>query len=196
MLVTIVLFGLVLTATVTDLARHKIFNWTTYTGILAALGFHGIGSLLLALGRVEPRGLERLGWIPIAESLIGLLACGLVLLTCFVFFQIGGGDVKLMAMLGAWMGPEQGITVMLWTFVLGACTGLICLIWRVGPMKMCGLVLRRLGSALERIGLLRPGLLQPLTDAELAELRPPLYLAPSALAAVVIVRFGLLDRFV
>ena len=34
--------------------------------------------------------------------------------------QVGGGDVKLIAMLGAFLGPEQGITAMLWTFVCGA----------------------------------------------------------------------------
>ena len=32
-------------------------------------------------------------------------------------FKVGGGDVKLIAMLGAFLGPEQGITAMLWTFV-------------------------------------------------------------------------------
>ena len=32
----------------------------------------------------------------------GLLTCGLLMVVCFVFFPgIGGGDVKLMAMIGA-----------------------------------------------------------------------------------------------
>ena len=45
MLATILLLGLVLAATVTDLCRHKIYNWTTYAGILAALGLSAAGSL-------------------------------------------------------------------------------------------------------------------------------------------------------
>jgi prepilin peptidase CpaA len=191
---TILLLGLMLAATATDLARQKIYNWTTYTGMAAALGFNGLGSLLLAAGWVSRQRLQDLGWIPVSESLFGLLVCGLVMLACFVLFQVGGGDVKLIAMLGAIMGPEQGITVMLWTFVLGACVGLIVLIWRVGPWRMCGLVFRRVASALERIGLVPLGIFRPLTDAERAQLQPPLFLAPSALAAVLVVRFSLFDR--
>ena len=90
MLVTILLLGFVFAATVTDLARHKIYNWTTYTGILTALGLSAAG----------------LGLIPLSDSLLGLLACGLVMLVCFVLFKIGGGDVKLIAMLGAF--PRLG----------------------------------------------------------------------------------------
>jgi prepilin peptidase CpaA len=193
MLATILLLGLVLAATVTDLARHKIYNWTTYTGMLAALGLSAAGSLLLAGGCVGEAPLRTLGWIPVLESLVGLLACGLVMLVCFVMFRVGGGDVKLIAMLGAFLGPEQGITAMLWTFVLGACVGLIVLIWRVGPVRMILLVFRRIASVLARICGLTVGILRPLTDEERAELQPPLFLAPSALAAVVIVRFSLMD---
>ncbi len=37
MLATILLLGLTAAAAATDLARHKIYNWTTYSGIAAAL---------------------------------------------------------------------------------------------------------------------------------------------------------------
>ncbi len=47
------------------------------------------------------------------------------MLVLFVFFRIGGGDVKLLAMLGAFLGLEQGIETLLWTFVLGGAVGLI-----------------------------------------------------------------------
>ena len=32
MLVTVVVFVMLTVATATDLARHKIYNWTTYAG--------------------------------------------------------------------------------------------------------------------------------------------------------------------
>ena len=67
MLTTIVLLGLSLVATATDLARHKIYNWTTYTGILMAVGLSAVGSLL---GMSEER-LRSLGWISTGESLWG-----------------------------------------------------------------------------------------------------------------------------
>jgi prepilin peptidase CpaA len=175
MLATILLLGLVLVATVTDLARHKIYNWTTYTGMIAALGLSAAGGSLVFEG----------ARISLLESLFGLAACGLTMLLCFVMFRVGGGDVKLIAMLGAFLGPYQGVTAMLWTFVLGGCAGLIVLIWRVGPIRLLARVLRQI------LWSLRLGRWSPLGEAERAQLQPPLFLAPSALAAVVIVRFSL-----
>ena len=186
MLVTVLLLGLVLIATVTDLLRHKIYNWTTYSGILAALGLSAAGSVLLEKGGVEQARLESIGWLPLSQSVCGLAACGLLLLVCFVFFKIGGGDVKLVAMLGAFLGWEKGLEAMLWTFVLGGCAGLIVLIWRVGPLR---LVAR---SARQILWTLRLGHWSPLSEEEREMLRPPLFLAPCALAAVVIVRFSLI----
>lgn len=186
MLTTILLLGLVLVATVTDLMRHKIYNWTTYTGILAAVGLNAIGSVLLAGRYLGEEELWRLGWIPVLEGLLGLLACGLVMLVCFTMLKVGGGDVKLMAMLGAFLGPNQGITAMLWTFVLGACMAMIVLIWRVGPVRTLLLAFRRIAS------FFAPMWFRPLMDEERAQLQPPLFLAPSALAAVVLVRFSVI----
>jgi prepilin peptidase CpaA len=176
MLATILLLGLMLLATVTELARHKVYNWTTYTGMLAALGLSAAGLLVLDGTRIS-----------FLESLLGLLACGLVMLVCFAMFKVGGGDVKLIAMLGAFLGPDQGITAMLWTFVLGGCVGLIVLIWRVGPLRLVVRVLRQI------LWSLRLRRWSPLSESERAQLEPPLLLAPSALAAVVIVRFSLMD---
>ena len=95
------------------------------------------------------------------------------MLLCFVAFKVGGGDVKLIAMLGAFLGPQQGITAMLWTFVLAACMGLIVLIWRVGPMRTIVLAFRRIAFALA------PMWFRPLTDEDHAQFQPPLFLAPA-----------------
>jgi len=184
---TVLLLGLVLAASVTDLTRHKIYNWTTYPGIVAAVGLNALGSVLAALGCGQER-LRWWGWIGWERSLIGLVACGFVVLVCYEFLRVGGGDVKLMAMLGAFLGPEQGIDAMLWTFVLGAAVALVILVWRVGPWTLLVRSLRRL------LWWLRVGGV-PLTADERAALQPPLFLAPSALAAVVIVEFSLVDYF-
>jgi prepilin peptidase CpaA len=173
MLATILLLGLVLTAAATDVAWHKIYNWTTYPGMVAALGLSATG----------------FGLVPFWESVWGFLACGLLLLFCFVTFRVGGGDVKLLAMIGAFLGLASGMEAMLWTFVLGACMGLIVLVWRVGPWRLAARTFRQLMWSL------RLGRWQPLTDDERAQLQPPLFLAPCALLAVIIVRFQLM-RFV
>ena len=182
MLVTVLLLGLVLVATATDLLQHKIHNWTTYTGILAALLISVLGELSGVAGEDT-----WLGCVSLAESFAGLVACGLPMLVCYVMFRIGGGDVKLIAMLGALLGPEKGIEAMLWTFVLGGCTAVIVLIWRVGPVRLAGRALRQVLYSLRIRGW------SPLTAQQRAKLQTPLFLAPSALAAVAIVRFSLVD---
>ncbi len=188
MAATVLLLGLVLVAAVTDVLRRRIYNGTTYPGMLAALGLNAAGDLSAAVTDVDPQVLQAwLGWIGLGESLLGLVTCGLLMLVCYVFFSIGGGDVKLMAMIGALMGLRDGFEVTLWTFVIGGCMGVIVLIWRVGPLTLVGRLLRQI------VYMFRVRGWSPPSDDERKQLQPPLFLAPCALAAVVIVRFSLLE---
>ena len=188
MLVTVLLLGLLAVATATDVWRQKIYNWTTYGGILAAFAINAVGGALVAWAGADPGSLRRwLGFIGLAESFFGFLICGFVLLVCFVFFRVGGGDVKLIAMLGAFLGPEKGIEAMLWTFVLGGCVGLIVLIWRVGPWRLSVRAIRQV------LWTLRLRSWAPLSEEERAELQTRLFLAPSAVVGAIIVQFSLHD---
>ena len=70
--------------------------------------------------------------------------------------------------------------------MLAACFSLIVLVWRWAgddriPRRAVGLASK-----------LRLPWFMPLSDEERKALKPPIFLAPSALAAVVIVRFGLI----
>jgi len=187
MIATALLLVLLAVASVTDVRRHTIYNWTTYPGIATALILNGAGSALTAATNIEGRQLESFGWIGIGESFFGFVLCGFLLLVCFVFLKVGGGDVKLIAMLGAFLGVEKGVEAMLWTFVLGGCVGLIVLIWRVGAWRLVSRVLRQV------LWTLRLGRWSPLAPEERAQLQPPLFLAPCAQAAVAIVQFSLLE---
>jgi prepilin peptidase CpaA len=68
-------------------------------------GLHAVGSALLVCG-------------------FGLLACGLPPLAIYMFRALGGGDVKLLAMCGAGLGPVIGLEAELYAFTLGALFGL------------------------------------------------------------------------
>ncbi|MBT6154791.1 MAG: prepilin peptidase [Planctomycetaceae bacterium] len=177
MVLYILLFLLVTVATITDVARHKIYNWNVYPGII--LGFVANGFRTVAVpnsGSV---------WDGLIFSLEGFLACGLIMLVCFVFFDMGGGDVKLVAMMGAFLGVQQGVEAMLWTFVLGSIVGAVILIWQIG-------VLRLISKSFQHTMLiLRARSWVPLTNEERQPLKRWLFLAPSALAAVAIVTTGL-----
>jgi Flp pilus assembly protein protease CpaA len=126
------------------------------------------------------------GWIALSDSVAGFAACGFLMVVLLVFFQIGGGDVKLLAMLGAFLGLEKGIETLLWTFVLGGALGLVVLIWRIGAWTLLARMTRHIGTTL------RLGFLAPLSDDERRALQMPLFLAPMALAATFIVRLDLL----
>jgi prepilin peptidase CpaA len=188
MVSTLLVLGLTLVAAVTDVLRNKIYNWNTYSGILAALSVSAAGSAWLwSDSAAGPRLATWLGAPLLSESLWGLLACGGLMVVCFAVFPgIGGGDVKLLAMIGALLGWEKGMVALLWTFVLGACFSLIVLVWRVGPLVTASRIARLVSAKL------RLYWFTPLSEEERMALKPPIFLAPSALAAVVIVRFDLI----
>jgi prepilin peptidase CpaA len=188
MLCTVLLLGLTLVASVTDVLRRKIYNWNTYSGILAGLALSAAGSTSAPVDGQAAARLEYWFGAPLFwDSLWGLLVCGGLMVFCFAIFPgIGGGDVKLLAMIGSMLGGEKGIMALLWTFVLGSCFSMVVLVWRVGPVTTVGRVVRLIA------GVLRLPWLMPLSSEERAALKPPIFLAPSALAAVVIVRFELI----
>jgi Flp pilus assembly protein protease CpaA len=187
MVATPLLLGLLAIAAATDLRWRTVYNWNTYPGIVAAWGLNAAGSAATRWFDADPGALARWGWVGLDDSFAGFLACGAILLVCFVLLEVGGGDVKLMAMIGAFLGHQRGLEAMLWTFVLGGCVGLIVLVWRIGPVRLAAMVVRQL------LWLVRLGRWSPWTPQERAALRPPLFLAPNALAAVMIVEFGVVD---
>lgn len=92
-----------LTACALDLRIGRIPNWLTFGG--SALGL----VISTFLGGVTGAGLHLLGWS------VGLA----IFLPVFVLDGLGAGDVKLMACLGAWLGPIG----VLWTALYAAIAG-------------------------------------------------------------------------
>ncbi len=179
MIATWLLLGFMVMATATDIQQQKIFNWTTYTGIVLAIAVAAVSTFLQR---------PEIAIVGLAQSALGLLACGGVMLVCFVLFQIGGGDVKLLAMVGAFLGPALGMEAILWTFVLGAAMAVLVLIWKLGAINLARSLYQQV---MHRCGFKMWG---PLSEKEKAQLQLPLYLAPSALLAVAIVRFSLVEN--
>lgn len=161
---------LLLVATVTDVRRQMIYNWNTYPGIV--LGF------VLRWVEGGSAGLE--------DSIKGFAVCGGLMLVCFVLFGLGGGDLKLIAMMGAFLGFERGVEALLWTLVLGGILGGIVLVWQVGFVNIVVGAFRQLGRMWRAKGWV------PLEPQARAPLKQPLFLAPSALIAVLIVTKDLL----
>jgi prepilin peptidase CpaA len=91
------LLALVAAAAVSDARRRRIPNWLTLTVILA-----GIAQSLTPWRVTSP-----------LQSLYGLLAGFALTFLLYIIGGRGGGDVKLAAGIGAWMGPLPVLVVLL-----------------------------------------------------------------------------------
>src|SRR6266404_6345311 len=74
-----------------DVRGKRIPNRLTYSGLIAAL--------------VVRTGLG--GWTELRSGLAGMLFAGGIFFLLFLLGGMGGGDVKLMAAVGAWVGTAQ-----------------------------------------------------------------------------------------
>jgi Flp pilus assembly protein protease CpaA len=106
------LLALLALAALTDLRERRIPNWLT--GGVAALY---PGYVLLSPAPVA--------WLAALALAAGVLGVGVAL---FARQLIGGGDVKLIAALSLWAGPEQFVLFALVTTLVGGVLALITLI--------------------------------------------------------------------
>ena len=156
-------------AAVIDGLQLKVPNWITFPMVISGWIYS-----------TAPFGWEGLGW-----SLVGTVVGLALLMPAYAIGGMGAGDVKLLAMVGAFLGVMAGLEVMLWTFVLAACMALIVLVWRYG---LPALIVRSAQFALYK---LRLGSAFQLSDQERRPMKTELFLSPSATAAFWIVRLDL-----
>jgi len=99
----VVAIAVALAGCVTDTRSRRIPNLLTFGAAAAAFGFGTVTG-----------GLSGLGW-----SVAGWLAGVALFAPFFALGGIGGGDVKLLAALGAWLGPGMTVWLALWSAVAG-----------------------------------------------------------------------------
>jgi prepilin peptidase CpaA len=96
------------TGCITDLRTRRVPNWLTLGAALGGIGWGAIGG----------------GWAGLGWAAAGWATGLAVFLPMFLLRGIGGGDVKLVAALGAWLGPVAA----LWVGAFAALAG--------GPMAL------------------------------------------------------------
>ena len=92
-------------AAVIDLRTRRIPNWLTLS--------------LIATGVI--RSIAPLGGPGLGVSTMGVFGGAVVPFILFALGALGGGDVKLMAGIGAWLGTIMAIDVFVAECVIGAC---------------------------------------------------------------------------
>ena len=116
---TLLLLLMLLCACWKDIRSHRVPNRLVLAGIVGGVSLH----------------LWFLGWPGIAASLAGLLLGGLILLPFYLLKVnrqrlMSAGDVKLMAAVGAFLGPLNILLAAGLTLAAGTLAGLIWLMWQ------------------------------------------------------------------
>ncbi|GGH50756.1 pilus assembly-related outer membrane protein [Comamonas phosphati] len=119
---SLILLLLLLAAAICDLRSHRIPNLLTFGGTAVALLYslavpqHHGGGLLWALGG---------------------LGLGLALmLPLYLLRAMGAGDVKLMAMAGAFLGPDGTWQAVIFVFIAGGITAMAYALWHRVTAKL------------------------------------------------------------
>jgi prepilin peptidase CpaA len=107
------LLALLAVACGTDLRNRRIPNWLTFTIVLA-----GLVQSFTPIGTVGPMG-----------SALGMLSGFGLTFVLFALGALGGGDVKLMAGVGAWIGPGPTLAVFAVTSLIGMVIVLVQALW-------------------------------------------------------------------
>jgi len=134
---------LLLIASVSDCRHYKIPNWLTFGGSAFALIYSAFIPFSPQLG---------FGWA------LGGFALGLsLMLPLYMLGMMGAGDVKLMAMVGAFLGMTDTLYAVLFVFVSGGLAALAYALWHQSLVRMLGNIKRSMESMLlSAMGGLRP----------------------------------------
>jgi prepilin peptidase CpaA len=144
--IELILICMVAQAAYTDLSVRRIPNVLVLSGLLLALLLHLLGGH---------------HWAPVTDWLAGTLAGFFLFLPLYLARGMAAGDVKLMAMVGAFTGPLGALKIALLTCLFGGLMALAMLVysgrWRAGWRNLVALsqplVLRMLGLPLQVVPL-------------------------------------------
>lgn len=119
-----VLFVLLVIAAVTDYRSYKIPNWLTAGGTAFALIYNTVVPFSLHAGFLWGLGGFVLGF--------------LVMLPLYALGVMGAGDVKLMAMVGAFLGVSDTFNAVIATFIVGGVAALVFALFNQALARMLG----------------------------------------------------------
>lgn len=138
-------------ASISDLLTRRIPNWLTVPGTLVGLGLHCWIS----------------GYEGFLTGILGLTTGFFLLFFFYLLGGMGGGDVKLLALVGSFLGPRLTFYAFVWMALSGGLLALASIVYRkaflVTARNLKSLVLGwvlRTGLAASQINLQNPSLIK------------------------------------
>jgi prepilin peptidase CpaA len=119
-----VLFALLIVASVSDYRTYKIPNWLTVSGMAYGLIYSMAAPVALHTGLLWALG--------------GLLLGFLIMLPLYALKAMGAGDVKLMAMVGSFLGAADTFHAVIFTFIVGGIAALMFALFNKALGRMLG----------------------------------------------------------
>lgn len=121
-LCALALFAWLVVAAAIDVRSRRIPNRLVGSGMIAALALH----LLAPSGA----GLFSFWWGSpgVSQSLLGLLAGLALFMPLYLLRAVGAGDVKLLAMVGAWLGPQLLLGATLLSVLAGGVMAIVVML--------------------------------------------------------------------
>ena len=158
--VLLVLLGV---CTYKDLTQAKIPNWATYPAFLWALAINVAASLWEPFEQTAGEGagptktwVRLLGAVGLDQCLLGAVVCFGIMLFVYRLAGGGAGDVKLAAAIGALLGVERGLNVLIVSYIVAAVAIMSWVIWTNGPVPLLKAVGRLVGSFFLPLWIARP----------------------------------------
>ena len=119
-----VLLILLVIASVSDYRTYKVPNWLTVSGMIFGLIYNTVVPFSIHLGFLWALG--------------GLLLGLLIMLPCYALRIMGAGDVKLMAMVGAFLGVNDALHAVIFSFIVGGIAALVFASYNKALVRMVG----------------------------------------------------------
>ena len=105
---------LVIAAAATDLRSRRIPNWLTLSGVCAGILVNW----------------ALFGWPGLRNALSGMMLGFGVYFVLYLLRAMGAGDVKLMAAVGAVLGPSDWFSVFIATAIAGGVLAIALMVWK------------------------------------------------------------------
>lgn len=102
-----------LVGAVTDVRSARLPNRLTYTAVIAGLVLRA----------------AMMGWTGLKSGLIGIAIAGGLFCVLYVMGAMGGGDMKMMAAVGAWVGRTHVLTVLVAIALAGGVLALVSIVF-------------------------------------------------------------------